>query len=45
MPMTNRYILTDSVGKFVKSFPTFIQASNYKLACGNNGWTIKYQAV
>lgn len=35
------YKVYDSYGKFLKNFPTYQQASNYKLAFGNYGWTIK----
>jgi len=31
----------DFWGKFMRSFPTYKQASNYKLAYGNYGWYIK----
>lgn len=34
------YRVYDSLGNFIKSFPTYQQASNYKLAFGNYGWTI-----
>lgn len=36
-----RYRVYDSVGKFIKSFPTYIQAFNYRSIFGNYGWTIK----
>lgn len=36
-----RYKVFDSVGKFIKSFSTYIEASNYKFAFGNYGWSIK----
>lgn len=35
------YKVFDSLGKFIKSFPTYIQASNYKVSYGNYGWSIK----
>lgn len=35
------YRVYDSYGKFLKSFPTYKQASTYKFAYGNYGWTIK----
>lgn len=35
-----RYKLYDSVGKFIKSFPTYIMASEYKFAFGNYRWYI-----
>ena len=37
----NMYKVYDSLGNFIKRFPTFQQASNYKLAYGNNYWVIK----
>lgn len=36
------YRVYDSLGNFMRSFPTYQQASNYKLAFGNYGWTIKH---
>lgn len=38
-----KYHLYDSVGKFIKSFPTYIQASNYKFVFGNYGWSITFK--
>ena len=35
------YRVYDSLGNFLRSFPTYQQASNYKLAFGNYGWVIK----
>ncbi len=35
-----KYRIFDSVGKFIKSFPTYIQALNFKYAFGNKGWYI-----
>ena len=36
------YKVYDSLGNFMRRFPTYKQASNYKQACGNTGWTIKF---
>lgn len=36
------YRVYDSLGNFMRSFPTYQQASTYKLAFGNYGWTIKH---
>lgn len=36
------YKVYDSLGNFMRSFPTYQQASNYKFAFGNYGWTIKH---
>lgn len=36
-----KYGVYDSLGNFMRRFPTYKQASNYKLAYGNYGWTIK----
>jgi hypothetical protein len=36
------YKVYDSMGNFMRRFPTYKQASNYKLAYGNCGWTIKF---
>lgn len=35
------YIVKDSHGNFMRKFPTFQQASVYKQAYGNIGWTIE----
>lgn len=35
------YKIYDSLGNFIKSFPTYQQAATYKLARGNSGWIIK----
>lgn len=35
------YKVYDSLGNLVRRFPTYRQASNYKFAYGNTGWTIK----
>ena len=35
------YCVYDSMGNLMRVFPTYKQASNYKLAFGNYGWTIK----
>lgn len=37
----NMYKVYDSMGNFMKRFPTYKQASNYKLAYGNKYWIIK----
>jgi hypothetical protein len=37
----NSYKVFDSLGNYLRSFPTYSQASNYKYAYGNMGWTIK----
>lgn len=37
-----KYKIFDSQGNFIKGFPTFKQASNYKYAYGNLSWYIKY---
>lgn len=37
---TVMYRVYDSLGNFMRSFPTYQQASNYKFAFGNCGWTI-----
>lgn len=36
-----RYRVYDSQGNYMKSFPDYKQASNYKLAFGNIYWRIK----
>lgn len=36
------YKVYDSLGNFMGRFPTYKQASNYKFAYGNCGWTIKF---
>lgn len=36
------YKVFDSWGNLVRRFPTYKQANNYKYACGNTGWTIKF---
>lgn len=35
------YKVFDSVGKLVRSFPTYKEAANYKFVYGNIGWSIK----
>lgn len=35
------YKVFDSLGNFMRKFPTYKQASNYKLAYRNLSWTIK----
>lgn len=35
------YKVFDSLGNFMRSFPTYKQAYNYKFTFGNSGWTIK----
>lgn len=35
------YKVYDSLGNFIRSFPIYQQASNYKLAYGNSNWTIR----
>ena len=35
------YNVFDSLGNFMRRFPTYKQASNYKLAYGNKCWKIK----
>lgn len=35
------YIIKDSYGNIIRKFPTFQQASVYKQAYGNIGWTIE----
>lgn len=34
------YVVRDSLGNFMREFPNYQQASTYKFACGNYGWTI-----
>lgn len=36
------YKVFDSLGNFMRRFPTYEQAYDYKFAYGNNSWTIKY---
>ena len=36
------YRVYDSQGNFMRSFPTYKQASTYKFAYGNYGWSIKF---
>lgn len=36
------YRIYDSQGNFIKGFPTFKQAYNYKYIYGNLSWYIKY---
>ena len=35
------YKVFDSLGNFMKRFPTFQQANNYKFIYGNSGWIIR----
>lgn len=36
------YKVYDSLGNFMRRFPTYEQAYDYKYTYGNYGWTIKY---
>ena len=36
-----KYKVYDSQGEFMRAFPDYKQASNYKFIYGNKGWTIK----
>ena len=36
-----RYYVYDSYGNLMRKFNTYAQASTYKFAYGNYGWTIK----
>lgn len=36
------YKVYDSLGNFMRKFPTYKQASNYKFTYGNKCWTIKF---
>lgn len=36
------YKVYDSMGNFMRRFPTYKQASEYKFTFGNSGWTIKF---
>ena len=36
-----QYVVFDSLGNFMRRFPTYRQASNYRLAYGNSSWTIR----
>lgn len=38
-----RYAVYDSYGNLMRVFPNYKQASTYKFAYGNYGWTIKRQ--
>ena len=38
---SNMYKVYDSLGNFMRKFPTYKQAVTYRLACGNRYWTIK----
>ena len=35
------YKVYDSLENFIKGFPTFQQASNYKFIYGNSSWIIR----
>ena len=35
-----RYVVTDSLGNFMKAFNSYQAASTYKFAYGNYGWKI-----
>lgn len=35
------YCVYDSLGNFMRKFPSYKQASNYKFIYGNNGWFIE----
>lgn len=35
------YSVYDSLGNFMRKFPSFKQASNYKFIYGNSSWYIK----
>ena len=39
--MVMYYKVYDSIGNFMRKFPTYKQASNYKSAYGNVNWTVK----
>ena len=39
--MIIHYKVYDSLGNFMRKFPTYKQASNYKLSYGNVNWTVK----
>lgn len=36
-----KYIVEDSLGNFMRTFPTYKQAETYKFAYGNSGWSVK----
>lgn len=36
-----KYIVEDSLGNFMRAFPTYKQAEIYKFAYGNRGWSVK----
>ena len=36
-----KYIVEDSLGNFMHTFPTYKQAETYRFAYGNSGWSIK----
>ena len=36
-----KYIVEDSLGNFMRAFPTYKQAEIYKFAYGNSGWNVK----
>ena len=36
-----RYKVIDNTGHIVRSFPTYIQASNFKVYCNRQDWIIK----
>ena len=35
------YCVFDGYGKFMRKFPSYEQASNYKFIYGNSGWSIQ----
>lgn len=36
-----RYIVKDSLGNILRSFPTYQQAMTFKIACGRMDWSIE----
>lgn len=37
----SKFRVYDSLGNYLKSFPTYPQAMTYKIMCGRYDWTIK----
>lgn len=36
-----KYLVTDSEGHILRSFPTYQQAMTYKISCGRYDWEIR----
>lgn len=37
----SKFKVYDSLGNYLKSFPTYQQAMTFKIMCGRHDWTIK----